>query len=330
MGFGIIGSASKAYSNTIPWVLPLIKILAFFIIGLFFILLIPWILRWFMHKNVSRQNLRHPVGAHFYPTMPISIMIVALYFQMVGLEPILASFIWLIGAFSTIYFSVIIPFFMAKNENVKLEHINPGWFIPPVALLAIPLFGTQFLPAMSGIYWQFCIFLDYIGLGAGLFLYIALLSIIMHRILTHSMLPNNMAPAFWIGLGPIGAFIVASGALIQQSPFITVIEPYLLTSLIFWGFGVWWLMFAITTTLHYIRSLSLPYSLAWWAFIFPLGVFVVSSATTYSYFPTLSLIYWTGFILYILLIALWIITTYFTIVHLVKGNLFKLPKNQKQ
>jgi len=92
-------------------------------------------------------------------------------------------------------------------------------------------------------------------------------------------------------------------------------------SLIFWGFGIWWFVMSVIMTFHYIGRKALPYAMSWWAFVFPLGAYVGSSYMLYKVYE-LSPLNWIGFGLYWLLLFLWVITAWKTIVHLVKGDLF--------
>jgi tellurite resistance protein TehA-like permease len=43
-----------------------------------------------------------------------------------------------------------------------------------------------------------------------------------------------------------------------------------------WGYGAWWLLLAVLTTIRYLRE-GMPFNLGWWGFTFPLGVYAVST-----------------------------------------------------
>jgi C4-dicarboxylate transporter/malic acid transport protein len=159
-------------------------------------------------------------------------------------------------------------------------------------------------------------FVNYFAWGAGFFLYLALFAIVLFRFIRHEPMPCGMAPSIWINLGPIGAGTSTLYALVKASDFITVKEPFLAFGLLFWGFGVWWFVMAVILTLHYLRKLNLPYSLAWWAFIFPLGAYV---SATFNVGVTFGINAITnfGFALYWLLLAMWLVTGIKTVKHAV-------------
>ena len=322
MGFGIIISSSMAYSSRISYLQYFAKVLAYINIALFVILLIPWILRWIFYKKNAMADFKHPIMTNFYPTITIAAMIIALNLQMIGVPMNITLWIWFAGAIGTIFLSISIPFMIFNNHEIALHHVNPSWFIPPVGLIAIPLFGYPFLSLTLGILNQIVLLFNYFGLGAGIMLYISLLTITLHRFITHPPLPNVLAPTIWIGLGPIGAGIVALLNLIGKSTFVTIKEPFNVFSLLFWGFGLWWAFLTFIMTLYYAKKLKLPYSLSWWAFIFPFGVFVVSSHMIGVIFPSIAIIDGIGFVFYLLLLILWLITLIMTLKSGFTGKVF--------
>ncbi|MCF2137664.1 MAG: tellurite-resistance/dicarboxylate transporter [Candidatus Thorarchaeota archaeon] len=307
MGTGILAMTSLQYATMLPLLGFVASGLAIFNIIVFFILLIPWILRWIFYPKEASDDLKHPNMSNFYPTMTIALVVLAAHFGQFGFSS-LAFRTWLLGALGTVIFSILIPYEMFKKEEIAPEHISPAWFIPPVALIVIPLVGGPFIAQASGLMQEFLILLNYFGFGAGFLLYISLLAICLYRFIIHHPMPNTMAPTVWISLGPIGAGTVAVVNVITNSSFVTVKEPFFIMGFLFWSFGIWWLFMAIIMTVHYIRRLTLPYAMTWWAFIFPLGAFV---AGCHVIGQTLGfqLIDFIGFGLYWLLFTFWIITS---------------------
>ncbi len=306
MGTGILAMTSLQYASLLPVLGLLATWLSMLNIITFFILLIPWSLRWVFYSKQALDDLRHPNMSNFYPTMTIALVVLAAHFGQFGLGD-LAYWTWLIGSLGTIVFSVLIPYEMFKKEEIAPEHISPAWFIPPVALIVIPLVGGPFIATASGLAQEFLILLNYFGFGSGFLLYISLLAICLYRFIIHHPMPNTMAPTIWISLGPIGAGTVALVNMISNSAFVTVKEPFFVLGFLFWGFGIWWFFMAVFLTLHYIRRLSLPYAMTWWAFIFPLGAFVAGSHVI-GLTLQFNLINYIGFGLYWLLLAFWVST----------------------
>lgn len=109
--------------------------------------------------------------------------------------------------------------------------------------------------------------------------------------------------------------------LIKNSAFVTTKEPFFIFGLIFWGFGIWWVMMAIMMTLHYVKRLKLPYTMSWWASTFPLGTYVAASHSVAKIF-SIELIDYIGFSLYFVLLFFWIFTLAKTEVNTYHGTLF--------
>lgn len=322
MGTGILAMTSLFYSQYIPFLKNLAYILFYFNIILFFILLIPWVLRWIFFKKEALNDLKHPVVSNFYATIAIAMLVLAADFIVIGKNIKMGEVFWFIGTLGTIFFSILTLYEMFKGEHVKLDHINPAWFIPPVGLIVIPIAGSLIIPHFSGMVQEFVIFINYFGWGSGFFIYLALLAITMYRFILHCPLPNTLAPTIWINLGPIGAGTVALINLIKNSSFITMQEPFFIFGFLFWGFGIWWVTMAIVLTLHYRKRLKLPYAMSWWAFTFPLGAYVAASHAISSLFG-FQLIDYIGFALYWLLVIFWVVTLAKTSIYTYHGTLFK-------
>jgi C4-dicarboxylate transporter/malic acid transport protein len=320
MGTGILASTSLFYSSYLSFLQYVAKALLYLNCLLFCLLLIPCLLRWLLYRENALRDLRHPVTSNFYPTLSVGLLVLASDFIVIGGPTSLSSYLWAAGAALTTLFSFIIPYVSFTGDHVTLDHINPAWFIPPVGLIVIPIAGSAFIGRFPGVANEMIIAINYFGWGAGFFLYLSLLAICMYRFVIHRPLPNVLAPTVWINLGPIGAGTVALFNLVTRCQFITQPEPFFVLGLLFWGFGIWWLVMAISITLHYVRRLRLPYAMSWWAFTFPLGAYVAATHMVAQRFSLGSLDY-LGFGLYILLFVLWAVTATSTAYH-VLGELF--------
>ncbi len=322
MGTGILAMVSLFYSKYIPVLREFSYALFYFNVGLFFVLLVPWVARWIFFRKEALSDLNDPIISNFYATIAIAMLVLSADFIVIGKNLFVGEIFWFAGALLTIFFGILTPYIMFKGEHVKVDHINPAWFIPPVGLIVIPIAGSSIVPHFSGIFKEFVIFLNYFGWGAGFFIYLALLAICMYRFILHHPLPSTLAPTIWINLGPIGAGTVALVNLIKNSAFVTIKEPFFVFGFLFWGLGIWWTLMAIFMTLHYIKRLRLPYAMSWWAFTFPLGAYVAASHVISTTFK-ISLIDYVGFGLYWLLFVLWVVTFVHTAIRAYHGTLFK-------
>ncbi len=323
MGTGIVSTTSQFYSAYIPTLSIFGKGLFYLNILLFFILLVPWSLRWIYYRKEAVADMHNPVMSHFYPTMPIAMVVLSSNILMFyGNGHWLAFTFWLIGALGIVFFSLFIPFLSFRNDITDMKHINPGMFIPPVGLIVIPLVGMSFVPLFSGEWQELLILFNYFGFGAGFFIYIALFSITMYRFILHEPMPGALAPTVWVNLGPIGGSAMALVSLAGGSSFMTVKEPFFVLALIIWAFGLWWVGMSIMMTSFYLRKLSLRYGLSWWAFTFPLGIYVAASHVLSGIFQ-MKVLDHIGFSLYWLLLLMWVVTFARTAKHVWNGTVFK-------
>jgi len=320
MGTGILAISCMLFSNYLPFLKNISVYLFWFNVFMFFLFLIFWVLRWFLYFENAKKDLFHPVISSFYPTIAVALLVIAGGFIIIQHNIRLAEIFWISGALLMIFFAFLIPFIMFTHENIKISHINPGWYIPPVGLIVIPIAGAFFEPLSTGVYKEIVTIINFLGYGAGFFLYIALLAIIIYRLILHSPLPGTISPTLWINLGPIGAGNIALINIVSKTSFITVKEPFYIFALVFWGFGLWWLVMSIIMTLRYIKRAELNYSMSWWAFIFPLGAY---TASTHLISKTihLEIINILGFWIFWLLFFIWCMTFFKTLVNI--KNIFK-------
>ncbi len=335
MGTGILAVTSKFYSCYLPFLQTVAGVLWIFNLFLFFVLLVPWLLRWIMYRQNALADLRHPILAQFYATIAIGCLVLAGDFLAIGVDYLpfnvaleFAHWFWIVGAILTFAFGIGVPLIMFLSPHVEITHINPGWFIPPVGLIVIPIAGAKLIPYWpTGIQCPMLI-LNYIAWSSGFFLWVFLAAICFYRFICHPPLPTNMVATVWINLGPIGAGTMALLSLIKASSILKIngfAGAFYLFGLIFWGFGFWWLMIAILKTRHYMRYLELPYAMSWWGFTFPLGAYVGASYMIAQLFQCTTFKLY-GFILYWLLFVLWSIVLITTSVRAYRGDLFVRPK----
>lgn len=323
MGTGIVAITSYFYATSFPWLKGLAITVWVLNMLLFGILIVPWALRFILYRKETLSDLREPVTGQFYATMPIACLVVAADLLIIGIDNlapnlaiVLAKGFWICGALIALVFSVVIPLLNFTSRVARIENVNPAWFMPPVSLIVIPVPGAKLI-----VYWpegwqQVMLIVNYVSWGSGFFLFLLLEAICLYRFICCPPLLGKLAPTAWINLGPIGVGTIALLNLASAStPFLgEYAEPVLtLFALFLWGFGFWWIISAICLTIYYLRNNDLPFSLAWWAFTFPLGAY---TGATYllATFLNSSFIYGYGFLCYLLLLALWSIVLWRTLV----------------
>jgi len=197
------------------------------------------------------------------------------YFSMAFIVT-LGTILWIYGVALALVFGVFVTYNMMITENIGPELTNYSWYITPVASIAVSLLGNLLVNAyvIKNIELAKLInIIDIIFYGIGLMLFVILSSIILNRFISHTM-PHAMAtPTFWIILGPIGVGTVSLMGVADASKeirLILVADSLKMLSLILWGFGLWAFVLTVIITIKYLMKGGIPFSLSWWAFIFPL------------------------------------------------------------
>lgn len=331
MGTGIVAIASFYYAHYWSWLQSLATVLWILNMLLFIVLFVPWLMRILLHRQECYKDLRDPVIGQFFATMPIACLVLAADLLIIGsqhlginLAVVLAKGFWLTGVVLAVLLAVTIPLLNFISREVKIEQINPAWFMPPVSLIVIPVSGAKLIPYWPDSWQQLLLVFNYISWSSGFFLFLFLGAICLFRFFCCPPLPGALAPTAWINLGPIGVGTIALYNLGSAStPFLghQVLPVINLLALLIWGFGLWWLICAVSLTIYYLREGSLHFSLAWWAFTFPLGAYTVATHLIASSINS-SAIDLYGFFCFLILLAIWLLVMVRTIIGLSKMEFF--------
>nr|WP_242652451.1 C4-dicarboxylate ABC transporter [Desulfofarcimen acetoxidans] len=331
MGTGIVAVDSYLYAEQCIFLKRLAIISWVFTMLFFLIILIPWVLRFMLYKKEASLDFKDAVTGQFYATMPIACLVIAVDLMIVGIHYMnadiaiqLAKTFWLTGVLIALPGSIIIPLQNFINQDVKIENINPAWFMPPVSLIVIPVAGTKLIPFWPISWQQSMLVFNYISWSGGFFLFLILEVICIYRFICCPLLPGKLAPTVWINLGPIGVGTISLINLGTAS--VSTLGEYVqsvlnIGALFLWGFGFWWLMCALVLTSYYLSQKNLPFSLSWWAFTFPLGAYTGATYLVSTVLNSSAVLSYGYFCLYLLL-TLWFVVLVKTIKGVIKSEVF--------
>ncbi|MDP1733284.1 MAG: hypothetical protein Q8L44_02835 [Sulfuritalea sp.] len=322
MGTGAFALATLHFSHQLPLLAGLAWALHWFNLALFVLISIPWLLRWVMAWPAVANTFKHPVAANFYPSYAIALLVLAGQLRAFGGHESLALIAWWIGVVLLFSLTLAVLLSIFQGEHVNLDHITPGIFMPPVGMVVIPVAGGPLLAVQPEALRDLALTLNGIGLGAGIFMYTALLALAFHRFYVHKRLPPMMAPTFWINLAPLGVTVVSVLNLVAATPFAGDKSTYVMAVFLLWGFGAFWLVLAMLFTWSVRKIAPLPFSLTWWAFTFPLGAFTLGSQRL-SEVTGLTTPLAFGWLAWALLAAIWTLTLVKTIGGVASGKLFQ-------
>lgn len=160
--------------------------------------------------------------------------------------------------------------------------------------------------------------------GIGFFLFLFISSIIFVRLAQYPLPPAELTPSFGILLSAVGLAVIAiidTAKSAQNLGVVNYVDLAYLGAAIIWGFGVWVIGIIGMISFYHFRRGGIPFSLGWWAFIFPLAAYTIASQKVAIIFST-PLTYWFSAILTIFLLLLWLYVFSNTVIGVLSGRLF--------
>ncbi len=317
MGTGVFATSTYLLSFGYPIMLTLAHFITVLNFLMFFVILVPWTARWIFYPKNALADFLHPIRSNFYVTFGVGMLALSTNFFVVEKIPSVGLAFWIAGTIEVMINAFVYMFFVFLNRRIKLEDINPSMFIMTTGLFLIWGAGRAAIPYMRDIGLETLNITFDFTFGTAFFLYIGFQTIWLHRYILSEPLKSSQMPLFWINLGPIGA---ALSALLSPPVIVEFKYIALFFASLFWGYGIWWFILSVATTIYYAKRISMPYKTVWWAFTFPLGAYIIG---TYYYAQQknyTTLIYF-DMAMYIMLFILWTITAALTLYHIIKGGI---------
>ena len=283
------------------------------------------LLRIVLFPKLVFETISHPVEGSFYATFPNALHVMAGQWSMRGIDPNWVGALWWTGAAGTFAASYLILFRLFTLENLKLSMVTPAHFIPAVGLVVIPVAGAGLAAQAQGLMREIYFGLNMLGMGAGVFMYLALLAITMGRHFLAAPIEGKMTPTLWVHLAPLGVIPLSLLSLLHAIHNEAAFAYGLLISMAFMGASLWWLVLAFVMTVRNAVLGKLPFALSWWAFVFPIGAITVL-ALRLSALAELRLLPLVAGALLTLLLVVWLAAAIGTIRGLILGTILP-PKN---
>jgi len=313
-------------------------ILVFLAIIFFILFVIMFTLRIFKFPNEVKNDLSHPIAANFFAWIFISSAVIVSGIWNVlqplwwCLNPVLTSKIfYIIALILWTIIPVLVPFMLTISEKVDSKHAIWIWFLPPVGMFVL-IFAGNFM-ALHGIWENFIPYVNIFYMWMAFILYFLVLSMIYSRLKFHSLPAPEVAPSFVIWLAPVGVSIIALNTfnlVLQKNNIfhwdLNFFHSFvaLFSSMLAW-FGFWWFILTVLILWYYLIKKSIPYTLGWWALVFPIAAFGIWLKFIVL---DLSCAWLCPVILFIwgLALSLWFIVFYKTLVWIITKKAFERPK----
>ncbi|WP_291270583.1 hypothetical protein [Geothrix sp.] len=301
----------------------------------FFIVLIPWLLRWVRHFDYVRRDLHHPVSSNFFVTMPVATVILGTNIHLIWGPHLnrawafgLMLACWVIAVAGVAFFTLFTTFrFIRAEAPPDPETMNFSWIMAPIANMALLLLGNPVLGQALQFRPDWCLTIFAVNaamLGIGFFLFLFIGAIIFVRLAQHPLPPAETTPTFGIFLSAAGlavSCLLDLGIHARSLGLVTETGLFSVGAATLWGFGMWILAIILIICLHQVRRGGIPFSLGWWAFVFPLAAYTIGSQKIALRFPS-PLTRGYALLLTVTLVGLWLYILANTLRGVARGTLF--------
>ena len=341
MGTGVLALALAQLPVHIPGMHVFAEGLWLFNIGLFILFSVLYGARWVLYFDEARRIFGHSTVSMFFGTIPMGLATIINGFLVFGVPRWgsdmvqVAEFLWWIDVVMALGFGVIIPYLMFTRQDHSIDQMTAVWLLPVVAAEVAAASGGLLAPHLSDTLAQFHVLItSYVLWAFSVPVAFSILTILILRMALHKLPHESMAASSWLALGPIGTGALGLLLLGSDAPAIfaanglgrvgEIVEGLgLISGVILWGVGLWWIVMALMITVRYFRA-GIPFNLGWWGFTFPLGVY---SLATLRLGSVLHLAFFdiAGCVLVVMLVLMWLIVGTRTVKGAYRGELFVSP-----
>lgn len=239
--------------------------------------------------------------------------------------------LWWIDTFLSFCFGLLILHVTIESSSTRIKSFEPTVLLCGIsAITSATGAGSLAMQAnLTAAEKVPMIIVAYILLGFGSILASMLTILIFVRYYTSGLGPELKMPSVFVLIGPwgqssfafqaLGQAVItlfpmhASGILYQTQTAIAIGSASLLAGIFLYGIGFFFFLFAISITVHSLWTYRasrrpLPWSLAWWSFIFPVGVWTSATEQLATVASSGPLKVWAC-VLVMSLVLLWLMNT---------------------
>ncbi len=205
------------------------------------------------HQVMVQAEIMHPVKQAFVPTFSIGLILLGI--ATYASAPGLSFWLWSVGTALHLVLTLYVLSSWIHHTKYEIAHLNPGWFIPVVGNILVPIAGVHH--ASPEISWFF--------FSLGLFFWPVLTAILFYRLIFHGSLPERFLPTLFIFIAPPAVGFIAYHQLTHE------LDAF---ARILYFVGLAFTLILATQLRHFTR---LKFFLSWWAYSFPLAAITIAT-----------------------------------------------------
>lgn len=210
------------------------------------------------HHEEVVADLNHPVKMNFFGAISISLLLLAVAFLPYSQE--VSFVVWIIGAIMQIGLTLLIFSRLIWHNTFTIPQFNPAWFIPIVGNIIVPIAGVVHVP--TNVNWMF--------FSIGAVFSIIYLTIFMNRMFFHPPLPAKLLPTFYIIMAPPAIGFVS---------YVRIVETPDSFAYMLYGTAFFVGLLLLSQVKRFFSS---PFSISWWAFLFPSAAMTLATVHLYN------------------------------------------------
>jgi tellurite resistance protein len=219
----------------------------------FALVLAIYIAKALRYPGAIADEWHHPVKIAFFPTMTISLLLMAT--ALLNHRPELAEWIWKVGTLGQGVLTIAVVTGWISHRSFEVGHLTPAWFIPAVGNVIVPVAGAR----------MGYIELSWLFFSGGMIFWLVLLTLVMNRLIFHDPILPRLFPTMVILIAPPA---VAFLAYVAMNGVVDGFARVLLNA----GY-----IFAALVLAQVPRLVRLPFAISWWALSFPVAALSIAS-----------------------------------------------------
>lgn len=225
--------------------------------AVFGLIVLFYLLKAALHWHEVRAEWHHPIRLSFFPTISVSMLLLAIALMTVSKPAALA--LWSFGTALQGVLTLAVVTNWIGTRSFQHGHLNPAWFIPAVGNVIVPVAGAQL--GYTELSWLF--------FSAGIMFWVVLLTLVFNRLVFHDPLPGRLQPTLVIMIAPPAVAFIAWVRLTMGEGAQIDAFGHILLSLAY--------VFAALVAVQLPRILRLPFAMSFWALSFPVAALTIAT-----------------------------------------------------
>ena len=228
-------------------------ILVYLTIALFVLVGLVYFAKMLKHPDAVKKEFNHPIKVNFFPLIAKVFLVLSVAF--LDRDMSISRYLWIIGTILQFVASIVIISIWIRHTHFKIEHVTPGWFIPIVGSIIVPIAGVPH--GFVEVSWFF--------FSVGLVFWMALFTIVLYRMMFYSPIPDRLLPTLFILFAPPAIGFIAYAKLAGLMTLEAGPDAF---ARILYYFS----LFMFILILFKVQILAkINFYLSWWAYSFPLA-----------------------------------------------------------